>query len=55
MGLEKVEACLEDCVFEDFPCDEDVFNVCVDFNSEHDLELCLRHRQLFTHELDLEP
>lgn len=35
--LEKVQVCLEECVFKDFPCDEDTFNVCVDLMSEHDL------------------
>lgn len=37
--LEKVQVCLEECVFKDFPCEEDIFNICVDLMSEHDLNL----------------
>uniref|UniRef100_A0A0F8C524 Integrase core domain-containing protein n=1 Tax=Larimichthys crocea TaxID=215358 RepID=A0A0F8C524_LARCR len=36
-ALDKIEACVEECVFKDFPCDEDVFHVCVDVMSEHNL------------------
>ncbi|KAK0156578.1 hypothetical protein N1851_000010 [Merluccius polli] len=39
VDLEKVEVCLEECVFKDFPCDEDVFYICVDLMSEHNLTL----------------
>lgn len=65
ISLENVEACLEDCVFKDFPCDEDVFNICVDLISEHNLEvtnevfatvdLYMRLRQLIHNELQLGP
>lgn len=35
-GLDKIQACLEECVFKDFPCDE-VFHICVDLMSEHNV------------------
>lgn len=36
---DKVSLCLEECAFKDFPCDEDVFNICVDLMSEYNLSL----------------
>lgn len=39
VDLEKVEVCLEECLFKDFPCDEDVFHICVDLMSDHNLTL----------------
>lgn len=63
VDLEKVEVCLEECVFKDFPCDEDVFNICVDLMSEHNLTLTndvfetvnlyITLRQLIKNDLDM--
>ncbi|XP_062422189.1 uncharacterized protein LOC134102881 [Pungitius pungitius] len=39
VDLENVQVCLEECVFKDFPCDEDVFHICVDLMSEYNLKL----------------
>ncbi|KAF3833149.1 hypothetical protein F7725_026814, partial [Dissostichus mawsoni] len=39
VDLEKVQVCLDECVFKDFPCDEDVFHICVDLMSEYNLKL----------------
>lgn len=39
VDMEKVNVCLEECVFKDFPCDEDVFHICVDLMPEYDLTL----------------
>ncbi|XP_030196023.1 uncharacterized protein LOC115531109 [Gadus morhua] len=60
-SLEKIEACLGECVYKDFPCDEDVFHICVGLMSEHGLELTndvyktvdlyVRLRQLINNEL----
>lgn len=62
--LEKVQICIEECVFKDFPCDEDVFHICVDLMSEHDLKITndvfetvnvyIKLRQLINNELDQE-
>lgn len=48
-------------MFKDFPCDEDVFNICVDLISEHNLvvtdevfatvDLYIKLRQLISNEL----
>lgn len=64
VGLEKVQVCLEECVFRDFPCDEDVFHICVDLTSEHNLKLTTdvfetvnlytKLRELINNALDLE-
>lgn len=64
VDLEKVQVCLEECVFKDFPCDEDVFHICVDLMSQYDLKLtndvfetvnlCIKLRQLINSELDLD-
>uniref|UniRef100_A0A096M0Z2 Integrase core domain-containing protein n=1 Tax=Poecilia formosa TaxID=48698 RepID=A0A096M0Z2_POEFO len=64
IDLNRVEACLENCVFKDFPCDEDVFSICVDLISEHNLDvtddvfattdLYIRLRQLITRDLEFE-
>ncbi|XP_027858982.1 uncharacterized protein LOC114135683 [Xiphophorus couchianus] len=63
IDLNRVETCLENCVFKDFPCDEDVFSICVDLISEHNLnvtddvfattDLYIRLRQLITRDLEL--
>lgn len=62
VSLDKVQVCLEECVFKEFPCDEDIFNVCVDLMSEHDLDLTydvyaavdlyIKLRQLINSELE---
>lgn len=39
VDLENVQVCLEECVFKDFPCDEDVFHICVDLMSEYNRKL----------------
>ncbi|KAJ0005815.1 hypothetical protein NQD34_015709 [Periophthalmus magnuspinnatus] len=59
--MDKVSLCLEECSFRDFPCDEDVFNICVDLMSEHNLsfsidvyqtiDLYIRLRELINDEL----
>lgn len=51
-------------MFKDFPCDEDVFHICVDFMSEHSLrltndvfeavDLYIKLRELINTELDQE-
>lgn len=33
----KLEICLEECCFKDFPCDEDVFHLCAELMTEHGL------------------
>ena len=35
----KIEICLEDCVFKDYPCDEDVFHLCSEFIAKHNLAM----------------
>lgn len=64
VDLEKVQICLEECAFKDFPCDEDVFRICVDFMSGHNLKLTndvfetvnlyIKLRQLINNELNRE-
>lgn len=61
---EKAELCLEDCLFKDYPCDEDVFNVCVELMSEYNLsvsddayemvDMYIRLRELIISELNVE-
>ncbi|KAA0706551.1 hypothetical protein E1301_Tti022474 [Triplophysa tibetana] len=36
---EDVDVCLEECVFKDYPCDKDVFDVCVHLIAEHNLDM----------------
>lgn len=65
VDLERVNICLEECVFKDFPCDEDVFHICVDLMSEYDLTLTndvfetvnfyIELRRLISNELDEDP
>lgn len=62
VDLAKVQVCLDECVFKDFPCDEDVFHICVDLMSEYNLKLTndvfetvnlyIALRQLMNNELD---
>lgn len=62
---DKVEVCLEECVFKDFPCEEDVFHLCVDLMSEHNLDfsndvfdtvdLYVKLRQVMLTQLELLP
>lgn len=57
----KIEICREDCSFKDYPCDEDMFHLCMELTAEHNLEmsddvfaitdLYLRLRQLINDEL----
>lgn len=64
VDLEKVQICLEECAFKDFPCDEDVFHICVDLMSGHNLKLTndvfetvnlyIKLRQLINNELNRE-
>ena len=35
----KLEICREDCIFKDYPCNEDVFHLCNDFMAEHNLAM----------------
>ncbi|KAG9278008.1 hypothetical protein AMEX_G5792 [Astyanax mexicanus] len=35
----KVEICRADCCFKDYPCDEDVFDICVELMAEHNLSM----------------
>nr|XP_020468104.1 uncharacterized protein LOC109967092 [Monopterus albus] len=35
----KMEICREDCHFKDYPCDEDVFRLCIELMDEHNLEM----------------
>lgn len=61
---EKVQVCLEECVFKDFPCDEDMFHICVALMSEYNLKLTnyvfetvnlyIELRQLINNELGLD-
>lgn len=37
--IDKVSFCLEECAFKDFPCNEDMLNICVDLMSEYNLSL----------------
>lgn len=63
VDLEKVQVCLDECMFKDFPCDEDVFHVCVDLMSEYNMKLSndvfetvdlyIKLRQMINSELDL--
>ncbi|XP_030585163.1 uncharacterized protein LOC115780219 [Archocentrus centrarchus] len=65
VNMEKVEACLEECVFKDFPCDEDVFHLCVELMAEHALgftndvfdtvDLYVQLRQLMLAQLETLP
>ncbi|XP_057690895.1 uncharacterized protein LOC130920720 [Corythoichthys intestinalis] len=58
VDLNKVQLCQEDCCFKDYPCDEDVFHLCLEFMTEHNLampddvygitDLYLRLRQMIT-------
>jgi len=64
LDLERVNVCLEECVFKDFPCDEDVFHICVDLKSEYDLTLTndvfetvnlyIELKRLISNELDVD-
>ncbi|KAA0721350.1 hypothetical protein E1301_Tti022503 [Triplophysa tibetana] len=36
---EEVHVCLEECVFKDYPCDKDVFDLCVHLIAEHNLDM----------------
>ena len=64
LDLARVQVCLEECVFKDFPCDEDVFHSCVELMSEYNLTLTndvfetvnlyIELRQLINNELDLD-
>lgn len=63
-GLENVQVCIEECASKDFPCDEDLFHVCVNVMSEHSLKLTndvfetvnlyVKLRELVNNELDCE-
>ena len=33
----EVEICREDCAFKDYPCDVDVYQLCVELMAEHNL------------------
>ena len=33
----KLEICREECCFKDYPCDEDVYHLCVELMTEHNL------------------
>lgn len=35
----KIEICQEDCCFKDYPCDEDVFSLCMELMAEHNLAM----------------
>lgn len=35
----EVEICQEECTYKDYPCDEDVFHLCVELMAEHGLVL----------------
>lgn len=35
--LTKLEICMEECRFKDFPCDVDVFHLCTELMTEHRL------------------
>uniref|UniRef100_W5LW98 Integrase core domain-containing protein n=1 Tax=Lepisosteus oculatus TaxID=7918 RepID=W5LW98_LEPOC len=35
----KVDICREDCCVKDYPCDEDVYNLCVELMSEHNFAM----------------
>ena len=64
LDLARVQVCLEECAFKDFPCDEDVFHSCVELMSEYNLTLTndvfetvnlyIELRQLINNELDLD-
>lgn len=57
----EVEICQEDCAYKDYPCDEDVFQLCVELMAEHNLvmsndlyeitDLYLRLREMILDEL----
>lgn len=63
-GRECLHTVSGECVFKDFPCDEDVFHICVDLMSEHSLrltndvfeavDLYIKLRELINNELDRE-
>lgn len=60
----KLSICREDCTFKDYPCDVDVFQLCVQLMAEHNLvmtndvyeitDLYLRLRQLILHGLEMD-
>ncbi|KAI7789952.1 hypothetical protein IRJ41_006707 [Triplophysa rosa] len=61
----KLSICREDCIFKDYPCDEDVFQLCVELMAEHNLvmtndvyeitDFYLRlDRQLILHGLEMD-
>ena len=31
----QIDACLQHCVFRDFPCDKDVFNLCLQYMTDN--------------------
>ncbi|KAA0721248.1 hypothetical protein E1301_Tti018145 [Triplophysa tibetana] len=60
----KLSICREDCIFKDYPCDEDVFQLCVELMAEHNLvmtndvyeitDFYLRLRQQMLHGLEMD-
>jgi len=60
----KLNICQEECLFKDYPCDEDVFQLCVELMTEHNLvmsddvyeitDLYLQLRELILQGLDAE-
>lgn len=35
----KIEICQEDCSFKDYPCDADMFHLCMELIAENNLEM----------------
>lgn len=35
----KMEICKEDCCFMDYPCDSDVFDLCMELVTEHNVTM----------------
>lgn len=33
----RIELCLEDCSFKDYPCDEDFYHICTELMADHNL------------------
>ena len=33
----RIDLCLEDCSFKDYPCDEDFYHICIELMTEHNL------------------
>ena len=31
----RIDLCLEDCSFKDYPCDEDLYHICIELMTEH--------------------